>query len=324
MRRKMFSIWSVLLALVISLAILLPGCEPAEEKGTIIIKATLCGVPWEGVVNYRLTGSEGENIIYDGYGPIDVIYDGMTPGVYVSEVLDGGPPEAIFVGIGPQETQAVTSGGTVIFTLNFEKKQDASIEFITWTINGEPVAAGEDYEVFWDDIINVNYKQHVAGCEGREVTVNETSELWIHYSGMEGAGLVFGHVLNDGCAVTKEPQPEKLSQQTSVNGEPVEYCTDFPLPYCEVVTLDVETTWQLEECTNYTGTIDWLHIQECIEPPCCTLFDLEFFGDWGSVLYLELDSFATVELVNDEDVNPENNTAYSPSITIYFYLPFPP
>lgn len=315
--------WTLLITIAL-IAVLIPSCESIEETGTIIVEATLCDATWEGLVNYTLTGPDVDSIIHSGVGPIGVTYDGMRSGFYTAEFLDGGPPGAILVGIAPQETQAVTSGGTTIFTLNFEEKQDASIEFITWAINGEPVAAGEDYEVFWGDIINANYRQHVAGCEGREVTVNETSELWIHYSDMEGAGLVFGHVLNDGCAVAKEPQPEKLSQQTSVNGEPVEYCTDFPIPYCEVVTLDVEATWQLEKCTNYTETINWLHIQECMEPPCCTLFDLEFFGDWGSVLYLELDSFATVKLVNDEDINPDNNTAYSPSITIYFYLPFPP
>ena len=73
-------------------------------------------------------------------------------------------------------------------------------------------------------------------------------------------------VANNWCAVVKEPELEKLSQRTSFNGEPVEQGMyfDWPEPGIgENVTLDVETSWILEQPIEYLKTINWLHIGEC-------------------------------------------------------------
>ena len=324
MRKRFLAICSISVVLI---AILVPGCESAEEGGTIIVKATLCGAPWEGALNYKLTGPEGECI----FGACDeapcVQPLGRCEDVECSEDWTCDPFSndwAVFVDITPHQTQTVTSGDTVTFTLNFEKNQDASIEFLTWTINGEPVAPNtieEPYEVYLGDVINVHYKPHVDGCEGEVVTVNETSELLIHW--VDSYGEVdepYIHVANNWCAVVKEPEPEKLSQRPSVNGEPVEYCQEFYLPYCENVTLDVETIWQLDTCTDYIKTINWLHIGECIEPPCCTLFEL-----MGEGYVFELESRASIELVEDMDVNPDNDHSWNnPALYISSNpMPFP-
>lgn len=319
MRRKMFSIWSVLLALIISLAVLAPSCESTEEGGTIIVKATLCGAPWEGVVNFTLTESEGNIINPGGATPIGITYDGVRTGIYTADFLDGGPPEAILVDIVPEETQAVTSGGTVIFTLNFEKKQDASIEFLNWTVNGIPLEQFEGavyFEGEWlvdthpYDVIGVQFTQHVAGCQGYQVAVNETSELSIYYSGAL-SGDVYVSVANNVCAVIKEPDPiEKVSQVTSFNGEPVQPGELFEIPDGQVVTLDVETGWLLEKEKDYTKTINWWGISELPGETECVLFDL-IVEDTAFPYQFELVASAEVKLVDDTDVNPGNNEAVS-------------
>jgi len=189
MRKRFLAICSILVVLI---AVLIPSCESKEEGGTIIVKATLCGVPWEGVVNCTITEPEGGSISLCGGAPIGITLDEISRGFYTADFLDGGPPAAILVNIVPEESQALTSGGTVIFTLNFEKKRDASIEFITWTIDGVPI---EQWEGAWQytegsyyvsieelgNVIDVHYEERVDGCEGAVVTVNETSDFQIHW-----------------------------------------------------------------------------------------------------------------------------------------------
>ena len=69
MRKGIFTICSVLLVLVVSIAVFIPGCD-GEGQGTIVVKATYfnatCyGEEWEGDLTYRLT-CDGEDDIY-GY-----------------------------------------------------------------------------------------------------------------------------------------------------------------------------------------------------------------------------------------------------------------
>ena len=59
MRRKILSIWSVLLVLVVLLAVLVPGCEGEIQLGVIEVRATLDGLPWTGAVDYILTPASG-------------------------------------------------------------------------------------------------------------------------------------------------------------------------------------------------------------------------------------------------------------------------
>lgn len=322
---------AICLISVVLMAVLAPGCESAEERGTIIVEATLCGAPWEGVLSYKLTGPGGETIFGD-YVPDEHSVGGglVTIEWLVDEPADSHYhctkwPEA--VDITPSPTQTVTSGGTVTFTLNFEAEQDASIEFLTWTINGEPVAANtieEPYEVYLGDVINAHYKPRVGGCEGRVVTVNETSELLIHWVDYYGeVDEPYVHVANNWCAVVKEPEPEKLSQTPRFNGEPVEYCQEFGIPFCENVTMDVETTWQLDTCTDYTKTINWLHIGECgPQTSCCTLFELLAPAPDSGYIF-ELESHASIELVEDMDINPDNNHSWNNPVLYISSDPMP-
>ena len=285
-------------------------------------------------MNCTITEPEGGSISLCGGAPIGITLDEISRGFYTADFLDGGPPAAILVNIVPEESQALTSGGTVIFTLNFEKKRDASIEFITWTIDGVPI---EQWEGAWQytegsyyvsieelgNVIDVHYEERVDGCEGAVVTVNETSDFQIHWLDAIGEYMYPElHVANNWCAVVKEPEPEKLFQRTSCNGEFVEQGVyfDWPKPgICENVTLDVETSWLLEQPIDYLKTITWLHIGECgPQASCCTLFEFLVDAASGSGYIFEMVSCSEVELTDDVDVNPDNNYAYSPPLILYY------
>jgi len=78
--------------------------------------------------------------------------------------------------------------------------------------------------------------------------------------------------------------------------------------------MDVEIEWELEICTPYVKSINWFVIGECLEPPeeACVLFDTWF--EFSGVYVFELVAGAEVELLDDEDVDPDNNYAESPPL----------
>ena len=323
MRKRFLAICSVLISAVV-LVTMVPGCDGGTCIGEIEVKATLCDAPWEGSVNYTLTGPGATAAPITGTN-VTALFDNVECGNWTCEYVSGGPDGVFLESITPSPTQEVTNGEVITFTLNFELGQDASIEFITWTIDGVPIEQwegdwnyGEGYYYVviqeWGHIIDVHYAQRVDGCEGKEVAVKETSELEIHFADKMGEHIQPSvRVANNWCAVVKEPEPiEKVSQVPSFNGMPVEPGEPFDLPYCQNVTLDVETIWLLEKPVEYIKTINWLHIGECIEPPCCALFELLVDVAPGSANLFGMVSCAEVELMDDVDVNPENNRACSP------------
>jgi len=123
MRRRIFSIWSVLLILVVSTAVLVPGCDGGATPTlcTFEVKATLDGAAWTGPLEFTslqgppdpgavppLTGGE---VPYHGTG--------VTCGTWTIGYYSGGPVGASFVDITPSTTQTVAAGGTITFTMNF-------------------------------------------------------------------------------------------------------------------------------------------------------------------------------------------------------------
>ena len=324
MRKRVFTICSVLLVLVVSLALLAPSCTPTEG-GTINVKATLCGVPWSGNVSYTLTATGAASPI-DGT-EVPKTY-AVEAGNWTCEYVSGGPAGAFLVDTTPSETQSVSPNAPVTFTLNFELKQDAWIDFLTWTVNGDPI---EDLEhiIVPCQIIDVHFKQGVDGCQGYQVVANETSELLIHYDGysMEVGGpplepppVVWVYVVNDGCAVVKEPEPiEKMSQVPSFNGEPLEPPYNYyPLNFCEPVTLDVETVWKLEKEIDYTKTVNFFGATIDSGMHECVLFDLAFIPPNPGCYHFTLVAKASVDLPPDvEDVDHWNNHAESPPLGLW-------
>ena len=317
MRKKIFSIWSVVLVLLVSLAVLAPGCDgDGACTGEIEVKATLCDVPWEGDVQYTLTGPGAEAAPITGTN-VTALFDDVECGNWTCAYVSGGPADAYLVDITPDPTQEVTNGAVITFTLNFELDQDAGIEFLWWTVDGDPEKVyyemGEYYaEVFPCQIIDVHFIQWVLGCEGYEVAVNETSWLQITQVGEGPPATIY--VVDDWCALNKTPEPpDKVSQVPSFYGEPVEPGMHIDLFPQEPVDLDVETIWKLVKETDYTKSINWLGISvfEPMPHPC-VLFEL-VLPEPGTYTFI-LQASAEVVLMDDEDVNSGNNDAAGPPL----------
>jgi hypothetical protein len=217
----------------------------------------------------------------------------------------------------------LVAGGTITFTLDFELKQDAAIEFVTWTVNGVSILQST-YEAVPCQIIDAHFTQWVLGCTGYNVTLNETSWLMINY--VAGPAPVQFYVANDLCAVNKTPAPQglppvKKSQVPSFGGKSAEEgWLSAPIPPMgPPILLDVETAWQLVKCLNYTKAINWFGISKFVEPPVvphpCVLFELLLPAQ--GVYQFTLVTSAEVKLVDDVDVNPANNSTTSPPLTLW-------
>lgn len=308
MRKGLFAICSVLLVLIVSLALLVPSCTQTPTTGTIQVKATIDGTPWTGAVNYTLIPASGSNITGNNVTASFSVAAGNWTCAYVS----GGPPAAYFVNITPSATQSVSAGGNITFTLNFvtfaAAPLDASIQFVSWTINGTPILPGPvPYPVHPNDIIDVEYQVHASGAQGATVTVKETSWLSVHYQGQASYMSVTIHAVNAWGAVSMNPPATKLSQMTTIEGNPAPYCTKVTAYYCEPVKLDVETEWKLVICNNYTKTINWLSFPSADN----ILFDLQATEPAG--IYA-LTAWSCVDL--DGDGNPQNDCTGNSTLNI--------
>jgi hypothetical protein len=121
----------------------------------------------------------------------------------------------------------VAANGTIIFTVNFEQGQDAWVEFVTWTRNGDPlsnddpdallsfyVQGAPDIPIFIFNegtVLDTIWKQGVDGCPGLDVSINESMAIYGYYLyAGEDPGFLQGalHVANDLCAVEKVPAAE--------------------------------------------------------------------------------------------------------------------
>jgi len=316
-KKKIFSIWSVLLVLVVSIAILVPGCTPTT--GTIEVNATLDGAAWPssgtGAVDYTLTGpgATAPTILNGTKVPDSFTGD---PGSWTCAYVSGGPAAAYFVNITPSpQPLTLAAGGTITFTLNFAtyaaQPLDAEIEFSTWTINGVPVDPGP-HTIGPNTIIDIEYTEHVSGATGAHVIVDQVNWLRFHYTGdMDGTWL---HVVNTDGAVKMSPSADKLYQDATVEGVVQEYCYEFWVEKCKPVDLDVETGWELVVCVDYTKSINWLGIPS----PTDILFDLRTLTP-GPGATFNLTAMACIDL--DMDVNPGNDcTDWCPALNIT-YLP---
>jgi len=291
-RRKVFSIWSILLVLVVSLGVLGSGCPPTG--GTIEVYATLDGLPWEGLVDYTLTPDTGSPI--NGTS-VNATHSSAAAGNWTCAYVSGGP--GLFVDITPSPTQTLADGATIDFTLNFvtpAPSYDASISFVTWTINGVPVPPGV-HPLPPNSYIDIEYEEHVDGPEvGELVAVDQVCWLQVHL--IAGDEPLWLHVVNADAAVKQDPPATKTYQDCTVFGTPVYPCDEVPLYICEPVTLDVEVGWEKAVCTNYTKTINWLGFPS----PPDILFDA-WTATPGTVLNLTARGCIYVE----GDTNPDND-----------------
>jgi hypothetical protein len=264
MRRKIFSIWSVLLILGLSLAVLVPGCEGEIQLGVIEVRATLDGSPWTGAVDYTLTPATGSSFAGTSVNKTFI----KDPDDWTCAHISGGP--GTFVDITPSETQTLASGGTITFTLNFQSTQvDVSIVFDTWSINGTPVPGtpGGPGTFWWIDkntVVDAHYKVQVGGNNtGKPVTVHETMTITAHNIGPEGEGgpaspPIVWHVVNGLGAVSTDPPLDVSNQVATHEGDPVPACTNILLPWCDDVHLDAECDVETEVGATFTKKVNWV------------------------------------------------------------------
>jgi hypothetical protein len=115
MRKRRFTIYSVLVVAIVLLAVFVPSC--GGTKGTIEVKATLGGDPWQGQVRYGLAEAGGASPI----NGTEVPYTFSTAtGEWTCVYVSGGPDGAYCANITPSVTQTLSEGGNITFTLNFE------------------------------------------------------------------------------------------------------------------------------------------------------------------------------------------------------------
>jgi hypothetical protein len=159
------------------------GCAGPSESAAIQINATLCGESWHGDLTYVLT-CEGEDDIVGATAPGSHT---VAPGEWTCEYDTGGPPGSTLLDIKPSVNQTVTAGGTITFTLEFEQGQDASIEFVGWTINGEPVPPQDPYNPDWYFLISGFNATLGAACglacclDGRKQQRNQNPDDGDHH-----------------------------------------------------------------------------------------------------------------------------------------------
>jgi hypothetical protein len=312
--KRFLAICLSVVAAIVLLAVFVPSCAPPAEQGTIIVQATNCSAPYQGPVQYTLTGA-GSPI---NGNSVPATHSGVSSGSWsCGNVV---PPAGTFLqSITPNQQQTLSAGGNITFTLNFEKNQDAGIICQGWTWSGIPWQS--PMEVVPCNWVDVHFIQWVLGCPGYEVTLNETSWLNITQinNGMPPAIVV---VVNDDCALNKTPvepapTPVKVSQVPSINNLTVEVGSNKTLVLDEPMLLDVHTQWQLVKQIDYLKSINWLGISKLIEPlepHPCVLFELVFPAP--GIYQFTLQASAQVALVGDVDVNLQNNNAICPLLNL--------
>jgi len=326
MKKRFVPIYSILAIAIVLLAALAPSCGSEPTPGTIKVQAQLCNGPWQGPLNYTLTPTGGSPISGTS---VPATHSNLTPGTWTCAYVSGGPAGAFLNSIKPSTSQSLLAGAIVTFTLDFERNQDAAIKWLWWSQNGVPIQQPPtEITAMPCHIIDAHFKQWVKGCDGYNVTMNETSWLMILASPANPAPATIV-VVDDWCAVNKTPDgqgivpPVKVSQTASVDNVTREkgYNTTV-LPGGPPVMLDVHTQWELVKTLNYTKAINWFGISRIvIEPGAhpCVLFELILPAAPG-IYQFTLQASADVALVDDTDVNPADNHDMSPPVTLTVHV----
>jgi hypothetical protein len=317
MTKRLLAIYVILIVL---LAAMVPSCTGGGGgggTGTIYVKATLCGSLWQGAVNYTLKSTGG----WPFNGTTVPASFSVGTGTFTCANVSGGPAGAFLNSITPSATQTLSKDGTITFTLDFELNQDAGIQWLNWTVNGEPWQSPE-IVTSPCNIIDAHFMQWVDGCVGYNVTLNETS--WLSITQIGGPPGVVVYVVNDLCAVNKTPDPpQKVYQVPSINNLLVPKGANTTLTFNVTTLLDVRTKWQLVKCVNYTNAINWFGI--CVgayEPGLhpCVQFELILPVTKAQYVFT-LQATTDVALVGATDVDPGNNHDISGHLTLVVNVP---
>ncbi len=163
----------------------------ASPVGTIDIFANLNGQPWTGPISYKLTGPE----IYNGNNVPQILTNKPT-GIYTITYISGGPSNATLQSITPSNTQTLTNGGIIIFTLNFISQ--TSITKPSPPRNLRVTSVGDKVvNLAWDPPSSnggseiTNYKIYRGTCSGCETLYITISSSYTTFQNI-GANVVNG------------------------------------------------------------------------------------------------------------------------------------
>ena len=101
-----------------------------QATNTIVVNATLNGSSWSGQVSYTITGPKEDTGSF-----VSQTFSDLPDGNYAVSYRFGGPSGATLGSITPSPTGALSSGGTIIFTLNFHTHLTSAIR-VNATLDG--------------------------------------------------------------------------------------------------------------------------------------------------------------------------------------------
>lgn len=296
MRKRFLAICSVLIAAIV-LVVMIPACDGGATTGTVDVHATLNGDPWSGALDYTLSGPGGPitGSSVDNSHSADA-------GEWTCAYVAGGPPDTDLIDIAPSPTQNLPAGGSISFTFIFETPEeqvDASITWVSWTIDGVQVPPGS-YTVYPPTIIDCEYDAVINGTYCESVNVTVSLNLTYHYGGPNE--FKSWHVANAPGSISTIPPGTIWSQNASVNGVPQLACYKFDALKCQNVTLGVTFTYEAHKGTTYRYKVNWLGYKG--SGPDNILFDN--LTCWaGSTGISDMVTSGCVYL--DGDVNPAND-----------------
>jgi hypothetical protein len=118
-----------------------PGAVPAGTNN-LRITATLDGVPWNGALNFRVSGP-----FNDSENTVPWSFNTLPAGSYTITYNFGGPQGAALSDITPAPTLQLTAGGTGYFTLNF-RTPSASRLTVGAMLDGVDWSGNVNYSIY--------------------------------------------------------------------------------------------------------------------------------------------------------------------------------
>ena len=118
-----------------------PGAVPVSS-GNIRVTATLDSVPWNGTLNFRVSGpfSDSENTVPWSFNT-------LPAGSYTLTYNFGGPQGASLSDITPAPTLQLAAGGTGYFTLNFRSPSSSRLT-VGATLDGVDWSGNINYSIY--------------------------------------------------------------------------------------------------------------------------------------------------------------------------------
>jgi hypothetical protein len=120
----------------------IPPTPPPVTPGTILAAAILDGSPWNGPLNYSISGPSGSS----GYS-VPYSHGNTSPGTYTVTYYSGGPAGASLSAISPAPTQVLSAGASIAFTFIFRSGSVSGSASISATLNGAPWSGPLNYTV---------------------------------------------------------------------------------------------------------------------------------------------------------------------------------